>query len=54
MKHFACLFLVAIACVSDAYAQRVIRDIPYATAHERQALDVYAPDGAKSRATKAW
>ncbi len=32
--------LVAIACVSDAYAQRVTRDIPYATAHERQVLDV--------------
>ena len=54
MKHFACLLLVAIACVSDVYAQRVIRDIPYATAHERQALDVYAPDGAKNLPVVFW
>ena len=53
MKHFTCLVLVAIACVSDAYAQRVTRDITYATAHERQVLDVYAPDGAKNRLVKS-
>jgi len=54
MKHFACLLLVATSCVSDAYAQRVTRDIPYATAHERQVLDVYAPDGAKSLPVVFW
>jgi acetyl esterase/lipase len=54
MKHVICLVLVAIACVSDAYAQRVTRDIPYATAHERQVLDVYAPDGAKNLPVVFW
>ena len=54
MKHFTCLLLVAIACVSGAYAQRVTRDIPYATAHERQVLDVYAPDGAKNLPVVFW
>ena len=54
MKHFTSLLLVAIACVSDAYAQRVTRDIPYATAHERQVLDVYAPDGAKNLPVVFW
>ncbi len=54
MKHFTCLLLVAIACVSDAYAQHVTRDIPYATAHERQVLDVYAPDGAKNLPVVFW
>ena len=38
MKHLTCLLLVAIASVSDAYAQPVTRDIRYATAHERQVL----------------
>src|SRR6186997_2698144 len=54
MKHVTCLLVVAIACVSDAYAQRVTRDIPYATAHERQVLDVYAPDGAKNLPVVFW
>ena len=49
-----CLLLVAMACASDAYAQRVIRDIPYATVHERQVLDVYAPDGAKNLPVVFW
>ena len=31
--------LTAIACASEAQAQRVTRDIPYGTAHERQVLD---------------
>ena len=43
-----CLLLVAIALVSNAYAQRVTQDIAYATAHARQVLDVYARDGAKN------
>ena len=54
MKHVTCLLLVAIAFVSTAYAQRVTRDIPYATAHERQVLDVYAPDGAKNLPVIFW
>ena len=54
MKHVTCLLLVAIAFASTAYAQRVTRDIPYATAHERQVLDVYAPDGAKNLPVVFW
>src|SRR6476660_3189106 len=54
MKHFTCLLLVAIACVSDVYAQRLTKDISYATAHKRQVLDVYAPDGAKSLPVVFW
>src|SRR4026208_145885 len=54
MKHVTCLLLVAIACVSDAYAQRVTRDIRYATAHERQVLDVYTPGGSKNLPVVFW
>jgi acetyl esterase/lipase len=54
MKHFTCLLLVAAACVSEAQAQRVTRDIPYATAHERQVLDVYSPAGAKNLPVVFW
>jgi arylformamidase len=54
MKHVLWLFLVSAACVSDAYAQKVTRDIPYATAHERQVLDVYAPAGAKNVPVVFW
>src|SRR4026208_473017 len=54
MKHVTGLLLVAIAFVSDAYAERVTRDIPYATAHERQVLDVYGPDGAKNLPVVSW
>jgi acetyl esterase/lipase len=45
---------VAVACVSNAYAQGVTRDVPYATAHERQVLDVYAPDDAKNLPVVFW
>jgi arylformamidase len=54
MKHFTCLLLVALGCVSAAHAQSVTRDIPYATAHERQVLDVYAPPGAKNLPVVFW
>src|SRR5207237_8718767 len=54
MKHFTCLLLLAMACVTDAFAQHVTRDLPYATAHERQILDVYAPDGAKNLPVVFW
>ncbi len=54
MKHPACLLLAALVPVCDAYAQRVTRDIPYATAHERQVLDVHAPGGAKDLPVVFW
>ena len=56
MKSFTGLLvcLAVIACASEAHAQRVTRDIPYATAHERQVLDVYAPDGAKNLPVVFW
>ena len=53
MKYLTGL-LLAVACVSDAHAQGVTRDIPYATAHERQVLDVYAPAGAKNLPVVFW
>jgi acetyl esterase/lipase len=54
MKYVTCLVLVALAGVVDADAQHVTRDIPYAAAHERQVLDVYAPDGAKNLPVVFW
>ena len=54
MKRNACLLLLALACVCDAHAQRVTRDIPYATEHERQVLDVHAPAGAKNLPVIFW
>jgi acetyl esterase/lipase len=55
MKRFTCaLLLLAVACVSQAHAQNVTRDIPYATAHQRQVLDVHAPAGAKNLPVVFW
>ena len=54
MKRLIRLLLVAVACVSDVHAQGVKRDIPYGKAHERQVLDVYAPDGAKNLPVVFW
>lgn len=54
MRHAIGIFLVVLASVSGAYAQPVWRDIPYATAHERQVLDVYAPAGAKHLPVVFW
>ena len=54
MKHIICLLIVAVGCASDAYAQRVTRDIRYGTASERQVLDVHAPDGAKNLPVVFW
>ena len=54
MKLVSCLLVVAVALVGDAYAQSVTRDIPYATAHERQVLDVYTPAGAKNFPVVFW
>ena len=54
MKHAIFFFLVWIACAASADAQPVARDVPYATAHERQVLDVYAPAGAKNLPVIFW
>jgi len=54
MRLLTCLLVAAVACVADAHAQTVTRDIPYATAHERQVLDVYAPAGAKNLPVVFW
>jgi arylformamidase len=54
MKHFTCLLLVTVVCVSDAHAQGVPQTIPYATSHERQVLDVHAPAGAKNLPVVFW
>src|SRR3954470_17788056 len=53
MKHLICVLLV-LASTSEARAQQVTRDIPYAKAHERQVLDVYAPAGANSLPVVFW
>jgi len=54
MRHLTCVLLASVACVSEAHAQRVTRDIPYATAHQRHVLDVYAPAGAKNVPVVFW
>jgi len=53
-KSVFSVLLVSLACASNADAQGVTRDIPYATAHERQVLDVYAPPGAKNLPVVFW
>jgi acetyl esterase/lipase len=54
MKQRTCLLGLAIVWVSGAQAQSVTRDVPYATAHARQVLDVYAPDGASKLPVVFW
>jgi acetyl esterase/lipase len=54
MRNLTCVILVAIACISEAHAQPVARDIPYSKAHERQVLDVHAPAGAKNLPVVFW
>ena len=54
MNH-ACRLLIVVALVSEARAQDVKRDIPYADpAHERQVLDVYSPPSAKNLPVVFW
>src|SRR5437660_3053690 len=54
MKHTFPL-LVALAILSEAPAQNVKRNIPYADpAHERQVLDVYSPQDAKNLPVVFW
>jgi arylformamidase len=54
LRHFIGLLFVAVACFAEAQAQTVTRDIPYATTHERQVLDVYAPVGATNLPVVFW
>jgi arylformamidase len=54
MKH-ASFSLCALALLTQARAQEVKRDIPYATpAQERQVLDVYSPSQAKGLPVVFW
>src|SRR5882757_7066840 len=54
MHHISPL-LIAVAILSDAPAQDVKRNIPYAEpAHERQVLDVFAPPDAKNLPVVFW
>src|SRR5437764_3707252 len=47
--------LIAVAFLSEARAQDVKRNIPYADpAHERQVLDVYSPHAAKNLPVVFW
>ena len=47
--------LIAFACLSEARAQDVTRDIPYAEPrHERRTLDVYSPPGARNLPVVFW
>jgi acetyl esterase/lipase len=47
--------LMAVACLSEAQAQNIKRDIPYVEkGHERQVLDVYSPPGAKNLPVVFW
>jgi arylformamidase len=53
--NYASFFLVAVAILSEARAQDVKRDIPYADpGHERQVLDVYSPNQAKNLPVVFW
>lgn len=54
MRHLIAILIIIGGCVLPAHAQRVTRDIAYATASERQVLDVYAPDGAKNLPVVFW
>jgi acetyl esterase/lipase len=54
MKPSICLTVALLASGSAAHAQQVTRDIPYATAHQRQVLDVHAPVAAKNLPVVFW
>jgi acetyl esterase/lipase len=54
VKRFL-LLLITIALMTEAQAQEVKRNIPYASpAHERQVLDVYSPSHAKNLPVVFW
>ena len=46
--------LLFLAFASAAQAQRITRDVRYDTVHERQVLDVHAPDAAKNLPVVFW
>jgi arylformamidase len=51
----ACYLLMVVTFLSEARAQEVKRNIPYAEpAHERQVLDIYAPRNAKNLPVVFW
>jgi arylformamidase len=54
LKQLLYLVLISVGWVSNAQAQSATRDIRYATAHQRQVLDVYAPPGAKNLPVVFW
>lgn len=54
VKYTWLLGLFIVATASAAAAQQITRDVPYATAHARQVLDVYAPAGAKNLPVVFW
>lgn len=54
MKPLTGLLLGAAASLAFASARQVARDVPYATAHERQVLDVYSPAGARDLPVVFW
>src|SRR3954466_12811975 len=54
MNRVSCL-LVAVTFLSQARAQDIKRNIPYADpSHERQVLDIYAPPNAKNLPVVFW
>ena len=53
MKSLTGILLLAVAS-AQAQAQPATRDVPYATTHARQVLDVYAPAGAKDLPVVFW
>jgi acetyl esterase/lipase len=54
MRFLVAVLAVLAAGAASAAAQTVARDVPYASAHARQVLDVYAPAGAAKRPVVFW
>jgi acetyl esterase/lipase len=57
LKHLTGLLLFCFlvsAAQADEVKSAVKRDVRYATAHERQVLDIYAPEGAKELPVVFW
>jgi arylformamidase len=54
IRQLGSVLLVATATGTPILAQDVARDVRYATAHERQVLDVYSPAGAKKAPVVFW
>jgi arylformamidase len=54
MRYLSAVAIFAVAAIAQVQAQTVSRNIPYATAHERQVLDIYASPGAKDLPVVFW